>query len=282
MTTGGEVTVPDLMLSLKSMRLKAKMTQEVFAKRLAVSRQAVSKWENGQSYPDISMLPKIAALFEISVDELLNYRSDNLRHTQYEELYKCDGYYWGSKIRSIAREVLGLMPPTRKVNVLEIGCGEGQAAIFFARNGYLVDAFDIAEAGLRKGRAAAQSIGVPVNFFCANLLTYQPDRKYDIIYSSGTLQYIPPSERADVMRTIQDATKIGGLNVLDTFVEKSFIRIAPDWEQGKEFFWKSAELFSYYAADWKYELIKENYFDCNSGGVHHRHCMNALIARKVV
>lgn len=26
-------------------------------------------------------------------------------------------------------------------------------------------------------------------------------------------------------------------------------------------------MFSYYAADWKYELIKENYFDCNSGGV---------------
>ena len=99
-------------------------------------------------------------------------------------------------------------------------------AVFFARNGYAVDAFDIAEAGLAKGRAAAQSIGVPVNFFRTNLLTYQPERKYDVIYSSGVLQYIPPSERERVMRTIPNATKIGGLNILDTFVEKSFTRLS--------------------------------------------------------
>lgn len=272
----------DIMMSLRNFRANMKMTQEDFAKQLNVSRQAVSKWENGQSYPDISMLPKIAALFDVSVDELLNYKSENLRHTQYEELYKCDGLYWGSKIRSIAKEILNLMPPVRKINILEAGCGEGQAALFFARNGYHVDAFDIAESGLAKGRSAAQSIGVQVNFFRANLLMFEINRKYDVIYSSGVLQYVPPSERKRIMRQFKDCTNVGGLNVVDAFVEKNFIDVAPDWEHGKEFFWQSGELFSHYGADWKCELLRETYFNCTSGGTPHQHCMDTVIARKIV
>lgn len=47
------------------------MTQEELAARLGVSAQAVSKWENNLSCPDISLLPETAKLFGISVDELL-------------------------------------------------------------------------------------------------------------------------------------------------------------------------------------------------------------------
>ncbi len=46
-------------------------TQEEFSQILGVTAQAVSKWENDLSCPDIMLLPKIAQLFEISVDELL-------------------------------------------------------------------------------------------------------------------------------------------------------------------------------------------------------------------
>ncbi len=55
-----------------SERRKAKgMTQEELAANLGVSPQAVSKWENNLSCPDISLLPEISKLFGISVDELL-------------------------------------------------------------------------------------------------------------------------------------------------------------------------------------------------------------------
>ena len=40
------------------------------AKRLDISNQAVSKWETEQSYPDIELLPKIADIFDITLDEL--------------------------------------------------------------------------------------------------------------------------------------------------------------------------------------------------------------------
>ena len=46
------------------------LTQEGLALKLGVTNQAVSKWESGQSCPDISLLPKIADLFGITIDEL--------------------------------------------------------------------------------------------------------------------------------------------------------------------------------------------------------------------
>ncbi len=46
------------------------MTQEMLAYRLGVSSQAVSKWERQLSCPDVSLLPVMAAVFEVSIDEL--------------------------------------------------------------------------------------------------------------------------------------------------------------------------------------------------------------------
>lgn len=47
------------------------LTQEDIAKKLNISAQAVSKWENDISSPDISLLPELASVFNITIDELL-------------------------------------------------------------------------------------------------------------------------------------------------------------------------------------------------------------------
>ena len=49
------------------------LTQEDLAKYIGVSKASVSKWETGQSYPDITFLPQLATLFNISIDELMGY-----------------------------------------------------------------------------------------------------------------------------------------------------------------------------------------------------------------
>jgi transcriptional regulator with XRE-family HTH domain len=54
-------------------RKKLNLTQDQLAEKLGVTAQAVSKWENDQSCPDISMLPRLAELFGISIDELMGH-----------------------------------------------------------------------------------------------------------------------------------------------------------------------------------------------------------------
>lgn len=56
---------------LKLMRRKNNSTQDELAMYLGISPQAVSKWERNEGYPDITLLPKIAGYFHVSVDELL-------------------------------------------------------------------------------------------------------------------------------------------------------------------------------------------------------------------
>ena len=61
----------DIGKNIKDLRMRAKLTQEELAEKLGVSPQAVSKWENNQTCPDIALLPKLAQLLGVSVDELL-------------------------------------------------------------------------------------------------------------------------------------------------------------------------------------------------------------------
>ena len=60
---------------ISSLRKKQNMTQLELADRLGISYQAVSNWERGNSMPDISKLPELADIFEISLDELLGEKS---------------------------------------------------------------------------------------------------------------------------------------------------------------------------------------------------------------
>jgi len=57
--------------NIRSLRKEREMTQEALADFLGVSFQAVSKWERGESYPDIELLPTIADFFNVTTDHLL-------------------------------------------------------------------------------------------------------------------------------------------------------------------------------------------------------------------
>ena len=63
--------------NIKNNRQLKGITQDELASVLGVSPQAVSKWERGDGYPDITTLPAIAEFFEISIDELMGFSGDN-------------------------------------------------------------------------------------------------------------------------------------------------------------------------------------------------------------
>ena len=60
---------------IKELREKKQLTQAELAAQLHVSDKTISKWENGKGYPDISLLEPLAAVFGISVAELLSGRT---------------------------------------------------------------------------------------------------------------------------------------------------------------------------------------------------------------
>ena len=67
--------------TLKKLRLTKGLTQEDVATQLGISPQSISKWERGDGYPDITMLPALANYFRITVDELIGMDKINDANT---------------------------------------------------------------------------------------------------------------------------------------------------------------------------------------------------------
>ena len=62
--------------NLKSLRRKNQYTQEDIAEKINVSRQSVAKWENGESTPDIESCIKLANLYNVKLDDLVNHSEE--------------------------------------------------------------------------------------------------------------------------------------------------------------------------------------------------------------
>lgn len=180
----------------------------------------------------------------------------------------------------MAYKILELLPPmNRNLKVLEIGSGEGGNAIFLARNGYNVTAFDLAPTGVSKTLENAELAGLSLNAFVADINEYMPAEKFDVVFSSGTLQYLLPEKRKDFIEACKLQTNPQGIHVLHTFVSKPFVEIAPDAEEN-EFLWSSGELLNLYS-NWLTEDFVEEIKLCNSSGISHRHAHNRIWTRKV-
>ncbi len=65
---------------IKKRRMMMKLTQEEFAARLNVTPQAVSRWENEISLPDITLVPRIADILNLSCDDLLRGKEHCITH----------------------------------------------------------------------------------------------------------------------------------------------------------------------------------------------------------
>ncbi|MNI36055.1 HTH-type transcriptional regulator ImmR [compost metagenome] len=66
--------------NLRKLRIKNELTQEKLAEVFGVSPQAISRWENNTTYPDVTMLPSIANFYNTSIDELLGM--DDIRNVE--------------------------------------------------------------------------------------------------------------------------------------------------------------------------------------------------------
>lgn len=78
--------------NLKKYRLLKNLTQEDVAEYLGITAQSVSKWERGESYPDITFLPTLANIFETSIDLLIGMDTIRAEETRYNIHKKAVAY----------------------------------------------------------------------------------------------------------------------------------------------------------------------------------------------
>lgn len=96
--------------NIKRMRRERDLTQEEVAAHLGISFQSISKWERGDGYPDITMLPALAHYFGTSVDKLLGM-SEISKNDQYREI----NHIWNENNRKgLHRENVELMRQSLK------------------------------------------------------------------------------------------------------------------------------------------------------------------------
>ena len=64
--------------NVKRLRTEKNVTQEQLAEAMNVTPAAVSKWERGDSFPDITILQPLAFYFDVSLDELVGYNKEKV------------------------------------------------------------------------------------------------------------------------------------------------------------------------------------------------------------
>jgi len=95
------------------------------------------------------------------------------KNSTYDEKYATEEYYWGKQPSAICDKVIEITKPTdnHKPKLIDLGCGEGRNAVYFAKNGFTVDALDISLPGLQKTEKYAKEADVkskynPCRYFC--------------------------------------------------------------------------------------------------------------------
>ena len=199
--------------------------------------------------------------------------------TNYENWYAGDDYYWGTEPAEFCDELIRLRPFPKAKKVLDIGCGEGKDAVYMAMQGYKVTAFDLTENGIAKTKRLADEKGVKIDAYVDDINSFTAGDTYDIIYSTGTVQYLFEENKKTFFEKIKKITNVNGIVFFNVFVEKPFLELPPDWDI-EEKMWKSGELFTFFP-DWKIHRIDEIIFEDNSGGIPHFHCMDTIICEKM-
>jgi tellurite methyltransferase len=187
-------------------------------------------------------------------------------------VYLRGGYTWGTEESGFAREVARYLSGGR---VLDLGCGEGRDAVFFAKQGCEVTGVDISRAGIAKARKLARMKEVKATWMVADLATFRPSREFDLIYSSGSIHYLPRRVRAHLFARLKAQTKPHGFNAHIVFTDRL---VYVEFGEVIDYF-HTGELRNEYR-DWEVLVYKQLQINCRLDGTPHRHGIAKLIARR--
>lgn len=198
-----------------------------------------------------------------------------------QQMYSENEYYWGREPNEFAKQGMKFLPRqpgNRRLRAVDIGAGEGRDAVFFAERGLDLLAVDAAPNGLEKANRLAEEKGVNLSTEQADINSLSLTRKFDLVYSTGALQYLLPANRTKRLRYFQEHTTPGGIHALFVFVDHVDLPIAPDWGDD-ECLYAPGELSGYYGG-WKRLHSRRFVFDDDSGGTVHQHAAEEYVFKK--
>jgi len=132
--------------------------------------------------------------------------------------FTTDEYIFGVEPNTWLREHASVWQ--RGQRVLCVADGEGRNSVWLAQQGLLVDAYDIADAGVVKARRLAQAQGVQVNYSVADCDTYDyGEERYDGV-AAIFVQFADPAMRARMFGNIHRCLKPGGVLILQGYTPR--------------------------------------------------------------
>ena len=145
----------ELASNLKRLRKAAGLTQEALAEKLHLTGQAVSRWETGDGYPEITLLPSLADLLGVSVDALLRPAALTA-----EERYAIEGEALRLEQAGKREESIALMEEQLRLHPEEDGLRERMTKTLLLNARHLRSEGKDAQAeiSLRKAEAAAEAL----------------------------------------------------------------------------------------------------------------------------
>ena len=195
-------------LKIAELRKLKGITQNQLAHSVGVTFQTVSKWENEVSLPDITLLPDLAAYFNVSVDELLGLKP--LRHSVYESRKSHMSDYWDHQLQYLkdtraflwnddyleflVKKVWKIETP---VDVVDFGCGYGYLGMKFMPllpEGSTYTGIDVNENLLQEGRRLFKDSGFQTTFLCQDMNDYSAKATFDLVLCQAFLRHMPTPE----------------------------------------------------------------------------------------
>lgn len=211
-------------LKIAELRKSKGIGQQDLVEVLGVSFQTVSKWETGTTMPDISLLPDIAAYFDVSVDELLGLKP--LRQQAYiprgtdnrdnwngktDKLYKNRKYFWNDDyLQFLIKNVWHIESP---VDVVDFRCCDGylgKKLLEVLLQGSTYTGLDN-EYFTEKARQNFDNAHAGVKFIVSDLYSFETDKKYDLAICQAGLRHM--NRPMEVLKKMIAAVKKNGLVV---------------------------------------------------------------------
>lgn len=209
-------------LTISELRKSKGIGQQELADVLGVSFQSVSKWENGITMPDITLLPSIAEYFNVSVDELLGLKplpqqayiprnTDNRDNWngKTDKLYKNRKYFWNDDyLRFIVRNVWCIESP---MDIIEFRCGDG----YFG-----MELLDILPRGstytgvdneyfINKAKLKFKNTEYDVKFIVSDIYSLGTDKKYDMAICQAGLRHM--NKPMEILKIMVASVKKGSI-----------------------------------------------------------------------